>query len=178
MVTIDIGVSVLFRGGAEKIIPWTRSFTERLSQAVLKKGIKTELEIYTVGGIVEANYLIEKGLITKPYWFNIVLDMQRTVQNVTPYSVKNLLYLSENLPKDALFTTMGIGAAEIHAVTSSILMGGHARVGFEDNVYYSKGKLAKSNAEQVARVVRIGQDLGRTIATPNETRKILGVKSI
>lgn len=177
MISIDIGVAVIYRGDSEKIVPWTRNFTERLSRAALEKGIKTELEVYSVGGIVEeASYLIEKGLATKPYLFNFVLDMQRTLQNTTPYSVKDLLFLKERLPEGALFTTMGISTAELPAVTSSILLGGNARVGFEDNIYHAKGQLAKSNAEQVARVARIGKDLGRTIATPSEARKILGVK--
>lgn len=175
MISIDIGVSVLMRGGKERVMLWTRSFVENLARAAQEKGIKVELEIYGVGGILEANYLIEKGLLTKPYWFNFVMDMQRTVQNVTPFSVKNLVHLVDQLPEDSMFTAMGIAATEIQAVVTSMLLGGHARVGFEDNLYLSKGVLAKSNAELVARVARIGRDLGRSIATPDEVRQILGI---
>lgn len=179
MISIDIGVQVVIAGdGKERLRLWTRSFVERLARAALEKGVKPELEIYTTGGILEANYLIENGLLTKPYAFNFVLDMQRTLQNVTRYSPKNLINLVDQLPPDSVFTTMAIAAAEIQAVTMSMLLGGHARVGMEDNIYYKRGVLAKSNAELVARVVRIGEDLGRSIATPEEARQILGLKPL
>ena len=70
---------------------------------------------------------------------------------------------------------MGIAGAETPAVVQSILLGGHARVGFEDNYYYGKGVLAESNAQLVARVVRIGRELGREIATPDEARQLLNI---
>jgi 3-keto-5-aminohexanoate cleavage enzyme len=77
-----------------------------------------------------------------------------------------------------MFMTMGVANTEIQATVQSILLGGHARVGFEDNLYYSRGVLAKSNAELVARIARIGIDLGRTIATPEETRDLLGIPKL
>jgi 3-keto-5-aminohexanoate cleavage enzyme len=140
-----------------------------------QKGIKPELEVYSVGGIVEVNELIKKGLITKPYWISFALGMERTVQHVTPYTPKNLMHLVEQLPEDSLFTALGIGPAETPVVTQSILLGGHVRVGFEDNPYFSKGVLAKSNAELVARIARIGKDLGREVATPDEARELLAI---
>jgi 3-keto-5-aminohexanoate cleavage enzyme len=163
------------RGGGERITPWTRLVNERLIKALLDKGIKPELEIYGLGGITESNYLIENMPLTKPYWINFVLGMQRTAQNATPFTPKNLIHLVEQLPSDSMFMTLGIAAAEIQATVQSILLGGHARVGFEDNLYYSRGVLAKSNAELVARIARIGGDLGRNIATPNEARHLLGI---
>ena len=175
MISIDTAVLVATRGAEETVTLWTRSVTKDLAGAAQGRGIKVELETFGVGGFVEADYLIGEGLFDKPYWFNFALDMHRTVQNVTPYSVKNLLHLVEHLPQEAMFTTMGIGATEIQAVTASMLLGGHARVGFEDNLYYSRGVLAKSNAELVERVAKIGRELGRTIATPNEARKLLGI---
>lgn len=174
MASIDIGVAVLL-GADHRPRLWTRSFTEGLARAMQERGIKPELELYTSGAFVEVDYLIKQGLLIKPYWLSFALDMQRTVQNVTPFTPKNLLYLVDLLPDNAMFTTLAIAAAETPAVVQSILLGGHARVGFEDNLMYSKGVFAKSNAELVARVARIGQDLGRSIATPEEARELLGI---
>lgn len=88
------------------------------------------------------------------------------------------MYLVDLLPEKALFTTLGIGPTETSAVAQSVLLGGHARVGFEDNPYYSKGVLAKSNAELVARIARIGRDVGREIASPDEARELLGIPKL
>ena len=175
MASVDIGVVVFMREGEERITPWTRSFDARITKAMLEKRIKPEFEIYGLGGIVELNYLIENISITKPYLIDFVLDMQRTAQSATPFTPKNLMHLVEHLPLDSMFMTMGVAIAETPAVVQSILLGGHARVGFEDNLYYSRGVLAKSNAELVARIARIGSDLGRTIATPDEARRLLGI---
>jgi len=178
MASVDIGVVVFMREGEERITPWTRSFNERLTKAMLEKRIKPEFEIYGLGGMVELNYLIENISITKPYLIDFVLDMQRTTQSATPFTPKNLMHLVEHLPLDSMFMTMGVAIAETPAVVQSILLGGHARVGFEDNLYYSRGVLAKSNAELVARIERIGSDLGRTVATPDEARHLLGIPKL
>ena len=178
MASVDIGVVVFMQGDEERITPWTRSFDERLTKAMLEKGIKPEFEIYGLGGIVELNYLIENTPLTKPYWIDFALDMQRTAQSATPFTPKNLMHLVEQLPPDSMFMTLGVAATETQAAVQSILLGGHARVGFEDNLYYSRGVLAKSNAELVARIARIGSDLGRTIATPDEARRLLGIPKL
>jgi len=178
MASVDIGVAVFMREGEERIIPWTRSFDEKLTKAMFKKGIKPEFEIYGLGGMVELNYLIENISLTKPYWIDFVLDMQRTAQSATPFTPKNLMHLVEQLPPDSMFMTMGVATAETPAAIQSILLGGHARVGFEDNLYYSRGVLAKSNAELVARIARIGRDLGRIIAKPDEARCLLGIPKL
>ncbi len=85
------------------------------------------------------------------------------------------MHLSDLLPADAMFTGFGIGPDETPAVVQAMLLGGHARVGFEDNPYYSKGVPARSNAELVARIARIGRDIGRTVASPEEARQLLGL---
>ncbi len=176
MATVDIGVVVFMRDGQERVTLWTRSFDEQLTQALTIKGVKPEFEVYGVGGIVEVNYLIEKiPQLSKPYWFDFPLGMQRTAQNVTPYSPKNFMHLVDQLPADSMFMALGVGAVETATTIQSILLGGHARVGFEDNYYYRKGILAKSNAELVARVAHIGEDLGRTVAKPDEARALLGI---
>jgi 3-keto-5-aminohexanoate cleavage enzyme len=89
---------------------------------------------------------------------------------------RDLIFLVHSLPLLATFTVCGIGRYEFPMVTQSILMGGHARVGFEDNIYLEKGVLAKNNGELVEKVVRIAHELGREIANPAEARKILHLK--
>jgi len=179
MVSVNIGVAVFMRAGEERTMPWTRSAGERITKALVEKGIKPEFELYYgVGSLVEVKYLIEKIPLSKPYWIDFPLDMQRTVQNATPFTPKNLMHLVEQLPPDSMFMTMGVAATETPAVVQSILLGGHARVGFEDNYYYRKGVLAKSNAELVSRIARIGTDLGREIATPDKARELLGIPKL
>ncbi|MHA1705051.1 MAG: 3-keto-5-aminohexanoate cleavage protein, partial [Promethearchaeota archaeon] len=85
-------------------------------------------------------------------------------------------YLVESLPSNSTYTVTGIGRFEFPIATIAIVIGGHVRVGFEDNVYISKGKLAESNGQLVEKVVRISEELGRKIATPVEARKILNLE--
>jgi 3-keto-5-aminohexanoate cleavage enzyme len=176
LASFNIGCAVFMHGGKERILPWTRSFDERMVQAMLDRDIKPDFELYYgVGSVLEVKYLVEKFPIPKPYWIDFPLGMQRTSQNATPFTPRNLLHLVDQLPPDSIFMTLGVGADETPAVVQSILLGGHARVGFEDNIYFRRGVLAKSNAEYVARIAQIGLDLGRTIATSDETRDLLGI---
>jgi len=180
LVSFNVGVGVFMRAGKEQILPWTRSFGERMLKALLDRGIKPEFELHGgVGSVaVEVNYYIENFPISKPYWIDFPLGMQRTAQNATPYTPRNLMHLVDQLPADSMFMTLAIGADETPAVVQSILLGGHARIGFEDNIYYRKGVLARSNADFVTRIAGIGTDLGRTIATPDEARDLLGLTKL
>jgi len=90
-------------------------------------------------------------------------------------TVRDLLFMKESIPQGSTFTVSGVGRCQLEMATTSILLGGHVRVGFEDNVYLKKGVLLKSNAEMVQRVVEIAKLLGREIATPDEARQILGI---
>ena len=94
------------------------------------------------------------------------------------YSPKNLMHYVDLLPSDSMFSTLGIAAAELPATIQSILLGGHVRVGFEDNLYYRKGVLAESNAQLVERIAGIGRELGREPATPDEARELLGISKL
>lgn len=174
MASMDIGIAV-HTGETERVTLWTRNFLNTIAKTMLDQGIKPELEIFNDGGIQEVSELIRNGLLAKPYWIGFCFGLQRTSQNRIPYTPKHMMHLVDLLPEEALFTTSGIGPDETSATLLSILLGGHARVGFEDNPYYSKGIKAKSNAELVARIVRIGKDIGRKIATPDEARELLGI---
>lgn len=178
MASVDIGVLMGMRGGQEKLYAWSRSFVEKLLTPMLEKGIKPELEIYTPGAFEEIQAMIEKGLIKKPYWISFAFDMHRTIQSVVRFTPKALMYYVDLLPADSMFSVLGIAAAELRAAVQSILLGGHVRVGFEDNLYYSKGVLAESNAQLVDRVAKIGAELGRQPASPDEARSLLGIPAL
>lgn len=178
MATADIGALVGKRGGRETVRMWTRSFIEKLLTAMLDKNIKPELEIYTPGGLEEGNVMIEKGLLTKPYWISFALDMHRRIQNVVRYTPKNMMHYVDLLPPDSMFSAFGVASSELPVAIQSILLGGHVRIGFEDNIRYSRGVLAESNAQLVERVARISRELGREPASPHEARHLLGISPL
>jgi 3-keto-5-aminohexanoate cleavage enzyme len=162
-------------GGEENIYITTLPEIEHGAKAILERGIKPELEIFNPVVMEDVYHLIDKGLLKKPYWLCFVMGMRRINRAYMPYSARLLLQLVDALPPDSMFSVMGIGADELSATTQSILIGGHLRVGFEDNVYYRKGELAKNNAQLVARAVCIGRELGCEIATPAEARQMLNI---
>ena len=166
---------VMFKG-LEAPTPWTRSWIEKHAKIMLDRQIKPELEVYSPGNMEEVFNLIDKGLLTKPYWISFVFGMHRVNQGAIRYTPKNLMHYLDMLPEGAMFSVLGIMDAELKVGALSILLGGHVRVGFEDNIHYKKGVLAENNAQLVARIIRIGRELGREIATPDEAREILGVK--
>ena len=161
--------------GKERFSIMTLPDIEHNAKEQLKRGIKPEVEIFNPVLMDDVEYLIDKGLLKPPYWIGFVMGMRRTNRAYMPYSPKLLMQLVDSLPSDSLFTVLGIGSDELPATIQSILLGGHVRVGFEDNVFYRKGELSESNAQMVARSVRIAKELGCEIATPTETRQILGI---
>ena len=161
--------------GRENIRVVTLPEIEVAAQAMLDRGVKPELEVYNPVVMEDVYGLIEKKLLRKPYWISLVFGMHRICLSYMSYSPRLLMSLVDSLPPDSLFTVMGIGRDELPVTTQSILLGGHVRVGFEDNVYYAKGQLAESNAQLVARAVRIGRELGCEIASPAEARRLLNI---
>lgn len=149
-------------------------FMRRLAGHMLEHEIKPELEIFERGMIQNALTLEKEGLLKGPLHFDLVLG----VPGACPGSIEDLAYMVKCLPSDATWTVAGVGRSQLPLTTMAILMGGHVRVGFEDNIYYEKGRLASSNADFVARVVRIAKELGREIATPEDARRILRLKSV
>jgi 3-keto-5-aminohexanoate cleavage enzyme len=145
---------------------------ELFAKAMQQHGVKPELEIFDSGMLTTANRWLKKGLLTGPLHFDFVLGIPGGMAG-TPEA---LLYLKSQLPEGATWTVAGIGAAQLPLGTLAILLGGHVRVGFEDNVYYRKGELAQSNAQLVARMARLSRELDREVATPDEARRLLGIK--
>jgi 3-keto-5-aminohexanoate cleavage enzyme len=137
-------------------------------------GIKPEMEVYSHAMFREVENLIKKGLVEKPYYINLVLGMR--YQGALDATPKHLNSLLEFCPEDVIFNVTAVGAAQLPLTTMSMILGGCIRVGMEDNIYYRKGELAKSNAQLVARAVRIARELNKEPSTPGEARKILGLK--
>ena len=171
MASLNMGTMVRTRWGEGSIGLNTRSQIESYAKAMLDKSIKPEMEVYSHSMIVDVNNLIEKNLVKEPYYIDFVLGM--TNQGALPGEPKHLLSLIEYLPEGAIFNVSGVGPAQLPLTTLAMLLGGHSRVGLEDNIYYTKGILAKSNAQLVERTARIARELGREPASPGEARQIL-----
>jgi 3-keto-5-aminohexanoate cleavage enzyme len=168
MVSFDAG-SINMR---ENVFLNPPEFLEMLAKETLIKGIKPELEVFEVGMVQTCIRYMETGLIKPPLHFQFVLG----VLGGMPATAKSLLHLSEIIPEGSTWSVIGIGLGQLPMAVMAMAMGGHVRVGLEDNIYYSKGVLAKSNAELVERVVRIAKEFGREIATPSDAKKILNLR--
>lgn len=141
---------------------------ETFARAMVANGVVPEIECFDLGHIDNALALVKKGILTLPLHFDLVMGVPG---GIAP-TIRNLLHMSESIPAGCTWSVAGIGRAQLPLATAAILMGGHVRVGLEDNIYYSKGVLA-SNEMLVARVVRLAAELGREVATPDEARRIL-----
>ena len=160
--TVNFGNDVFFNSAG---------YVEKIGRAIKEHGARPEIEVFDVGMIQNALNLVKRGIVREPLHFDFVMG----VPGAIPGTPKNLLHLVESIPEGSTWTVAGIGRAELPLAVMSILMGGHVRVGFEDNIFYSKGVLAESNAQLVERVVRIAGELGREVATPDEAREIFGI---
>jgi len=150
-----------------------REFLEIFNQV----GTKPEFEIYDVGMINNLAYAIQSGWIKKPVYLQFVMGILGGI----PATPQNLVFLYETAQKaigDFEFSVCAAGKNQFYMGTQSFLLGGHARVGLEDNLYIGKGQLAKSNAEQVEKIARIARELDCEPATPDEARQILGLKGL
>jgi len=145
-------------------------FIEYLAKVYQETGVKPEIEVFETGMINNAVFLEKKGFIKAPLHFDFVLG----APGAMPGTIKNLQFLSESIPAGSTWSVAGIGKAEIPLSAAAIAMGGHVRVGLEDNVYMPDGSLA-SNPLLVGKIVRIAREIGRAIATPEEARSILSL---
>ena len=141
-----------------------------LAAKIYENKICPELEIYEAGMLESAFRMLKKAQLMKPLHFQFVLGVPGGMSG----ELKNLIHLVSMLPEDSHWGVAGVGRYQLPLAVHSILMGGHVRVGFEDNIYYRKGELAKSNAQLVERVAKLSHELGRPVATPIEARKIMG----
>jgi uncharacterized protein (DUF849 family) len=138
-------------------------------------GTKPEFEIYDAGMVNNVAFMVQAGYVKKPVYIQFVLGV---LGGLTPSS-ENLLFLVDYAKKqigDFEFSVCVAGRAQFSICTQSLLIGGNVRVGLEDNLYLDKGIFAKGSYEQVAKIARIARELGIEAATPDEARKILGLK--
>ncbi len=133
-------------------------------------GVKPELEIFDKGHIANARRLEKEGLLKFPQHVDFVLGVPGGMEA----TVSDLCDLVDALPAGCTWSVAGVGRQQLPLAMVAIAMGGHVRVGLEDNLYYSKGRLAR-NEELVARVARISEEAGRPVATPDQARGILGL---
>ena len=147
------------------------AYLEEFARIMQEQGVKPEIEAFDVGMINNALQLVKKGLLKEPLHFDFVMG----VPGAIPGTIKNLLHMAESIPAGSTWTVAGVGKTELPLGTAAIIMGGHVRVGFEDNVYYTKGVLAESNAQLVERIARVAEIHSRPVASPDEAREILGL---
>ncbi|OFY29927.1 MAG: 3-keto-5-aminohexanoate cleavage protein [Bacteroidetes bacterium GWF2_41_61] len=169
LATLDCGT---LNFGGDDVFMNTENTIKYFAQKMNERGIKPELEVFDKSMIDMALRLHKKGFINKPMHFDFVMGVNGGITG----ELRDFIFLRGSIPDDATYTVAGIGRFEFTLAAAAIIDGGHVRVGFEDNVFISKGVLAKSNGELVEKVVRIAKEFGREIATPNEARKILGIK--
>ncbi len=141
------------------------------AQAIADHGVKAELEIFDAGMMATARRWLHKGLLASPAHFDFVLG----VPGGMPATPEALLHLVTQLPEGATWTVAGMGGAQLTLGTMAVAIGGHVRVGFEDNIFFRKGELAASNAQLVQRIAAIGRLAERPPATPDEARVLLGL---
>ena len=145
-------------------------FIRFLAEVFRDTGVKPEIEVFETGMISNALHLVKKGLLAFPLHFDFVLG----APGAMPGTVRNLVFLAESLPSGATWTVAGIGKAEIPLATAAIAMGGHVRVGIEDNLYLPDGTLA-TNAQLVHKAATIAREMGREIASPDDARQLLSL---
>jgi len=157
----------------DECLPFSYKLVTQFATEMKKRGIKAELETYHTGGAWVIRDLIEQGLIEKPYWIQTVMGYQTS----SFPTVDNVVGLVREFPEDSLWLCSGIGIFQLSMTTLAILLGGHARVGMEDNIYFRRGEKLKSNAQVVERTVRIAHELNREVATPAQARQMLGLST-
>jgi len=162
--TVNFGDDVF-----ENSFPIMRGILAKMHQY----GVRPELEIFDKGHLANARRLAKDGLLTFPQHVDFVLGVPGALEA----TVQNLCDLVDDLPDGCTWSVAGVGRAQLAMALSAIAMGGHVRVGLEDNLYYSKGRLAR-NEELVARVARIAEEAGRPVATPAQAREVLGLAKL
>ena len=168
MATLDCGTCNF---GGDDIFVNTENTIKEFGKKMIEQNVKPEIEVFDKGMVDMALRLNKKGFIKDNMHFNFVMGVNGGISA----TYRDLIFMKESIPSDATFTVSGVGKAQFEMIALSILLGGHVRVGFEDNVYMKKGVPATSNGELVQKAVRIAKELQREIATPSEAREILGL---
>lgn len=154
----------------------TPKFLEELGRNIQEWGVKPEIEAFDPGMIANAAYYLKKGVLKGPLHFQFCMGCA----NGIPGTVKNLVFMKETMESlcpGSTWSCFGVGHSAMEILYAAVALGGHVRVGMEDNVLYSKGILAESNAQFVERAARVIREFGNEPATPDEARELLGLKA-
>ena len=149
-------------------------FLEELGRNMQDWNVKPEIEVFDPGMIANAAYYLKKGVLKAPLHFQMCMGCA----NGIPGSMKNLVFMKETMESlcpGSTWSCFGVGHCAMEMLYGAVAMGGHIRVGMEDNVMYAKGQLAGSNRQFVERAVRVIREYGNEPATPAEAREILGL---
>jgi uncharacterized protein (DUF849 family) len=149
-------------------------FLEKLGRTMTELGIRPEIEVFDAGMLYNAQHYMKQGVIQSPGYFQFVLGAAGGMAA----TVENLVFLKSLLPAGSKWSALGIGAGHLPIMYAAIALGGNIRVGMEDNVFYAKGRLAKSNAELVARAVRLVREANNEVADPAAARESLTLRSL
>lgn len=179
MCSLDCSLISTSWNGRTFVHAWYRDFLLKYAQKMKDMGIKPELECFEPASIEDVFHILQPaGVLDDPVSISFVLGMDRISQGAISFSEENLDFMIRKLPRDRFvnFSTISIGGKNhVPGMAMTVLKGGGARVGMEDNIYYGPGRLLKSNAEMVERAVRIIRELGLEIATPDEARDLLKI---
>jgi 3-keto-5-aminohexanoate cleavage enzyme len=170
MVSFDAGSVNL----GDKVFLNPPEFLETLAKELVDRGIKPEIGVFEIGNVYDCIRLSQRGLLSSPLYIQFVLGSKGGM----PANAKSLLHLSEIVPSGTNWAVVESSIGFLPVAILAVAMGGHVRVGLEECIYYSEGRLAKSNAELVERIVRMAQACGRDVASPKEARGILSLPSL
>ncbi len=174
--TNTMNFSIMDRKSGQILIDYvfenTFTMLQDFGKAMEENGVKPEVEVYDIGGLDNFLLIAKQGIFSDPINFNFVWG----VAGGQRFRPEAFVALSHALPPNSRFTTCGVGNDEFPAIMQSCLMGGHMRVGLEDNVRVPNGDLAKGNYELVEWAVKTAEIMGREPATPDEAREIMGIK--
>ncbi len=168
MASLDCGT---INFGNEYILN-TLPIMRKFASTMKKYKVRPTFECFDLSHIYSSHLLIKEGLIDPPYHYGLVMNAPAGVK----YNIENLDFFVKRIFPDSFWTVLGIGGkASLESHFGAIALGGFIRVGFEDNVYYAKGELAKSNAQLVERAVRISKEAGYELTDPADVRKLLNL---
>jgi 3-keto-5-aminohexanoate cleavage enzyme len=178
MCSLNLGLLNFFIAGEQVFFPNHRDDIERFAAEMAARSVRPELEIYSSAMLEEAAHLLHRQLLTPPYVLNFVLNTPtQGGQRGTPQNLMDMVSRLAELPVDAAdlrVTVSSMGPTQLPITTIAMAMGLNVRVGLEDNVFFRRGELARSNAQLVERTVRIAHELERQVATPDQARAALG----
>jgi 3-keto-5-aminohexanoate cleavage enzyme len=174
MCSLNMGLLNFFIRGEQVFFSNHRSDIERFALEMQRRGIRPELEVYSMAMLEEVEHLIGTGLVAPPYIVNFVLHTP--TQGGERGTARNLVEMVRRLPPESVCNVSSMGRTQLPITTMAMAMGHNVRVGMEDNVFYRRGELVADNAQLVARTVRIARELALEPTTPEEARHILQLR--